>query len=91
MAARLHIERIRVLNEAVNRPLVLHGGSGIQKPYLVDAFRSGIAKLNIGTAIRQAFERGASDSERRDNVYREVVRLVREELEIEGSADRIAG
>ncbi len=44
MAARLNIEHLRTLREAAKVPLVLHGGSGIQKEYLREAFRAGIAK-----------------------------------------------
>jgi ketose-bisphosphate aldolase len=89
--ARLNVERIKLLSETVNRPLVLHGGSGIRKQYLMDAFKNGVAKLNIGTVVRQAYENGLKGSEEkgRESVYRTVVDLVTEELEIEGSADLI--
>jgi len=93
VAARLNIDRVRLLNDTVKRPLVLHGGSGIQKPYLMEAFANGVAKLNVGTLTRQVYERESRKSERaaQDAVYATVVELVREELEIGGSADRIAG
>jgi fructose/tagatose bisphosphate aldolase len=91
--ARLNIQRVRLLNRTVKRPLVLHGGSGIKKPYLLDAFKNGVSKLNIGTVIRQTYERDAGESEQKgqDSVYRAVLRIVREELEIEGSAERLTG
>ena len=55
---------------------------------LLKAFKAGIAKLNIGTAVRQAYEQGLKVSEKQglENVYRAVVELVTDELEIEGSA-----
>ncbi|MCP4403988.1 MAG: class II fructose-bisphosphate aldolase [bacterium] len=86
--ARLNIERIQEIRNAIDRPLVLHGGSGIQKAYLLDAFKTGVSKLNIGTAIRQAYEQGAKTSEKQgqENVYRTALNLIKEELEIEGSA-----
>ena len=89
--ARLNIERIKVIRNTIDRPLVLHGGSGIQKAYLLDAFKTGVAKLNIGTAIRQAYEQGMKTSEKQgqDNVYRTTLDLIRDELEIEGSANVI--
>jgi len=36
---------------------VLHGGSGIPRDYVMTAIKTGIAKVNVGTDIRQAFER----------------------------------
>ena len=88
VAARLSIDRIKTIKETVARPLVLHGGSGIQKAYLLEAFKNGIAKINIGTTVRHAYEQGCKESEAkgRDNVYRTTVDLITNELEIAGSA-----
>ena len=60
--ARLDIEHIKELYDAVNVPLVLHGGSGIKIESIRDAIAVGIAKINIGTEIRQAYETGLSES-----------------------------
>ncbi len=57
--ARLNIEHLRKLRQAAKVPMVLHGGSGIQIEYVLEAIRNGIAKLNIGTDIRHAYERAA--------------------------------
>jgi ketose-bisphosphate aldolase len=86
--ARLNIERIQAIRNTIDRPLVLHGGSGIQKAYLLDAFKNGVAKLNIGTVLRQAYEEGCERSEEQgqENVYRTTLGLIKEELEIKGSA-----
>jgi len=54
--ARLHIEHLRELRAATGVPLVLHGGSGVQRSYLLEAIRNGMTKVNIGTEIRQAYE-----------------------------------
>ena len=91
LEARLNIDRILALRDATGRPLVLHGGSGINKASLRDAFAHGIAKINIGTAIRHAYEEGAkrSPAEATENVHRTVLSLLTEELEIEGSAERL--
>ncbi len=91
IAARLNIEHLRRIRETVSRPLVLHGGSGIQKAYLIEAFENGIAKLNVGTIIRQVYEQGAGESVRQgqENVYRKMLWLIREELGVEGSRDVI--
>lgn len=60
--ARLDIEHLKRINEVAKRPLVLHGGSGIKIEYLRSAIKNGITKINIGTEIRQAYERGMRES-----------------------------
>jgi ketose-bisphosphate aldolase len=54
--ARLDIEHIAALYRAAGLPLVLHGGSGIPAPYILRGIQAGIAKINIGTEIRQVYE-----------------------------------
>jgi fructose-bisphosphate aldolase, class II len=54
--ARLNIERLDQLSQATQIPLVLHGGSGIQQPFVLSAIQHGIAKINVGTEIRQPYE-----------------------------------
>ncbi len=46
---------IKALRERVEVPLVLHGGTGIEPSALREAIRLGIAKVNVGTALRRAF------------------------------------
>ena len=54
--ARLQVEHLERLKEATGVPLVLHGGSSVKQEYLLEAIKRGIAKVNIGTEIRQAYE-----------------------------------
>jgi len=91
IAARLSIERLDAIREATNMPLVLHGGSGIRKEYLLDAFKHGIAKINIGTATRQAYEAALAESPdaAQDAVYNAALAVLRDELELEGSVETI--
>ncbi len=90
VAARLSIERLDAIREAAGVPLVLHGGSGILRKYLLDAFKHGIAKINIGTVIRQAFEAaGESVEKAQQAVYDTTCDLIRTELELEGSVETI--
>lgn len=56
IAARLNLEHLENLSQTVSVPLVLHGGSGIPREYVLASFKRGIAKINIGTEIRQAYE-----------------------------------
>ena len=44
------------LDPATGRPLVLHGGSGIGREYVLGSFQHGISKVNVGTEIRQSYE-----------------------------------
>jgi len=60
--ARLDLEHIAALYRATGKPLVLHGGSGIQKDYVRSGIKAGIAKINVGTEIRQAYEKGLQES-----------------------------
>jgi len=54
--ARLNLERLELLNQAVEVPLVLHGGSGIKQDNILASMKHGIAKINVATEIRQAYE-----------------------------------
>jgi ketose-bisphosphate aldolase len=56
IAARLDLAHLEKLSKAVPVPLVLHGGSGISREYVLASFQKGIAKINIATEIRQAYE-----------------------------------
>lgn len=89
--ARLSIEHLDAIRAVVDVPLVLHGGSGIRKEYVIESIRHGIAKINVGTAIRQPFEALMEESLDKacEAVYDKTVRVICEELELEGTADRI--
>jgi fructose-bisphosphate aldolase class II len=54
--ARLDVEHIAALYRAAGVPLVMHGGSGIQRQYILDAITAGVAKINVGTELRQTYE-----------------------------------
>jgi ketose-bisphosphate aldolase len=60
--ARLNLEHLERISGAAQIPLVLHGGTGIKKEYIQQAFRRGIAKINIATAIRQPYESALKQS-----------------------------
>jgi ketose-bisphosphate aldolase len=88
--ARLNLDHLRRIQESAHVPLVLHGGTGIRSADVRAAVREGIAKINVGTAIRQPYEAAMTASGARacDAVYREVLRTVGE-LEIAGQAARL--
>jgi ketose-bisphosphate aldolase len=61
IAARLDIDHLKKLSDAVSIPLVLHGGSGIPRDFILASLQNGIAKINIATEIRQAYENALQD------------------------------
>jgi ketose-bisphosphate aldolase len=89
--ARLNIEHLARLRRATGVPLVLHGGSGVRKEYILRAIQEGIAKINVGTAIRQPYEVGAKQSVAHGQAAccRATVDVITSELEVAGSAARI--
>jgi ketose-bisphosphate aldolase len=91
--ARLNIEHLARLRDATQIPLVLHGGSGIPKESVQAGIAHGIAKINIGTDIRQPYERairaGQPVEEARRTVYDRARYLLAEVLLAEGSRDVI--
>ncbi len=94
ISARLDLAHLDRLRAAVDIPLVLHGGSGVQREYVLEAFKRGIAKINIGTEIRQAYEAamraGGGVSAAQAAVYERTAWLIRDYFELSGTRARIA-
>lgn len=90
-SARLNIDHLRVINDVVRIPLVLHGGTGIAKEYLLQSFKAGITKINIATAIRQPYEKLMHGSVKKAQgaVYNEMVDILNNQIEIAGSANQL--
>jgi fructose-bisphosphate aldolase class II len=89
--ASLDFDLIVANRDAVDVPLVLHGSSGVPDGDLTRAVESGITKVNIATALNQAFTNAVRDyltanptvvdtrkylTPARDAVTREVTRLL---------------
>jgi ketose-bisphosphate aldolase len=93
-AARLDLERVEQLRRATDVPLVLHGGSGIVRDYVLQAIGRGIAKINIATEVRQTYERAHRESGKvtsaQDAVHEHVGRLVRDQYGLAGTRARVA-
>jgi ketose-bisphosphate aldolase len=90
--ARVAIEQLdRIRAACPGLPLVLHGGSGIRPESIQAGIRHGIAKINVGTTLRQAYEAGvavsAAEAHRRTAEAARAV--IRDELQMTGSADRL--
>jgi len=86
IAARLDLEHLKRLQEAAGVPLVLHGGSGIPPELIRAAVKLGIAKINVATTLRQAYEprREESIAAAQEAVYEAAVGVIVEELEMRG-------
>ena len=91
--ARLNIDRLRELAAATGVPLVLHGGSSVQQEYLLAAVKCGIAKVNIGTEIRQVYEAAlkatGSVVQAQDAVYERTNWLIRDYFLLAGTRGRL--
>jgi fructose-bisphosphate aldolase, class II len=87
--ARLDLDHLAKLKDATGIPLVLHGGTGIPRELVMEAIRRGIAKVNVASEIRQAYEiamREHGDTQRaREDVYQRTVWLIEEHFELAGS------
>ncbi len=89
VSSRLNISHLNALREATGIPLVLHGGSGVQRESVLAAIESGIAKVNVGTELRQAYETALRASNKtikaQDAVYESTCRLIAEYFGLSGT------
>ena len=89
--ARLNIEHLQKLKDALDLPLVLHGGSGIKKESILAGIKAGISKINIGTEVRQVYENTLKDTDSvekaADAVYDKVIDLLQNTLQLKNSRD----
>jgi fructose-bisphosphate aldolase class II len=91
--ARLALDHLETLAKVTGVPLVLHGGSGIKREHVLASMKKGIAKINVGTEIRQAYETGlksgGSVAAAQDAVYERTVSLIRDWFGLAGIRARI--
>lgn len=95
LAARLNIEHLKKLRDATRIPLVLHGGSGIERSSVLEGIKNGIAKINIGTEIRQTYEKALKENPGdieygRLKVSEKIKELICDYYGIKGSAEIIS-
>lgn len=94
--ARLDVDHIAALHEATGIPLVLHGGSGIDPEYIRAGVKAGIAKINVGTEVRQVYEaalkeNGGDIEAARKAVYEAVREFIRNVLRTSGTRTLLYG
>lgn len=93
--ARLDLKHLEKLHQATGGiPLVLHGGSGVKREYLLAGIKKGIAKVNIGTEIRHAYEPVLRDTgdlaAAQSAVYERTGWLIRDYLGLAGTRKLVA-
>lgn len=91
LEAKLNIAHLQEITERIPVPIVLHGGTGIKKEYIRQGIKHGIAKINIATAIRQPYEQHVKDSIKagQEAVYQTMLNIIRHDLGIVNSADKL--
>lgn len=94
--AKLNLDHLEKLHQATGGiPLVLHGGSGVKREYLLPAIKKGIAKVNVGTEIRQAYEsalRNSADlATAQKTVYERTGWLIQDYFEVAGQRKAVTG
>lgn len=57
----LDFDTMAIINEALEIPLVLHGGTGIPEYQIKKAIQCGISKININTELQIAWHEGVVD------------------------------
>jgi len=94
IAARLDLAHLDRLNQATGLPLVLHGGSGLEREAVLAAVQRGIAKVNVGTEIRQAYERTLKESgsvaSAQDAVYERTSWLIKDYFGVAGTSELLS-
>jgi len=53
--AKINLESLKKIHDAVDIPLVVHGGTGFPAEYAGEAIALGVAKFNFGTNLKQAY------------------------------------
>ena len=85
--AKIDIRHLAEINKLANVPLVLHGGTGIRREFILEGIKNGIAKINVATAIRQPYENNLSSGIKaaQKAVYEAMTELINNELMIKNS------
>jgi len=79
----LNFKRLKEVNDVVDVPLVLHGGTGIPAEDIQKAIKGGINKVNVGTIIHCTYMNGMREELNRlgENPYTlDVVKPVKEKI-----------
>lgn len=78
--SRLDLARLEAIAGCTNRPLVLHGGSGIHPDDVHEAVALGVVKINIGHAISLAMTSGAGEALEAKLDHYEMLKVMRDRV-----------
>ncbi|MCX7038660.1 MAG: class II fructose-bisphosphate aldolase [Spirochaetes bacterium] len=91
--ARLALDHLETLSRITGIPLVLHGGSGIRQEDVLASMKKGIAKINVGTEVRQAYEQALKTTgsvvAAQDALFLRTVSLIRDWFGLSGIRSRL--
>lgn len=94
MKPQLDFERLKAIRNAVDTPLVLHGGSGLSDDDFVNSVKNGIAKINIFTDLCTAGEKAMRENDGKSYLDIRSARVaamketVKRKIELFGSQNR---
>lgn len=57
----LNFDRLKEVSDAVNMPIVLHGGTGIPEDQIKKAIELGVSKINVNTECQLAFAKATRE------------------------------
>ena len=79
---KLDFNRMLEISKITNKPLVLHGGTGIDDEKIKKSISCGIAKININTELQIAWSNAVKEKINDDNLYdpRKIIKLGEEAL-----------
>ena len=79
---KLDFNRMLEISKITNKPLVLHGGTGIDDEKIKKSISCGIAKININTELQIAWSNAVKEKINDDNLYdpRKIIKLGEDEL-----------
>jgi ketose-bisphosphate aldolase len=93
--AKLNLDHLEKLRDAAGIPLVLHGGSGVQREYVLEGIKRGIAKVNVGMEIRQAYEEALRTTESveaaQEATFERTCWVVRDYFGLAGTRKQVVG
>ncbi len=88
--ASIDFERLAQILEVVNKPLVIHGTSGIAEPDLKKLVNMGIRKFNVGTVLRQAFGNSVRQQLERDPLLFDRLTIMKHAMpQVQKGAERV--
>ena len=58
---KINFNLVRELSEAIDTPIVIHGGTGLSEETFAELIRCGGAKINVSTALKHAYIDGCRD------------------------------